>query len=146
MCLSSFTALSYFSLSLFCRSADESCSHTYFLFPVNLSIHVASHVDEWSWTIACHVPSGTGTSSPRLRVTSSGLTRGFHLPRSGCWPLPIKIPGGSTNQFAISTSIPSTIALPYTAFNFSLSALFADNSFFFSSRERLRILSISVSL
>src|SRR5690606_40541210 len=124
-----------------CLSADESCNHTYLRLPVRVSTQVASHVEEWSCTISFQFPSGTGAFSPRLSVTSCGLTRGFHRPRIGCCPRPINKPGASTSQLAMSTSTPSTMALPYIDFSLSRSAFLAREIFFFSSFGKLLYLS-----
>ena len=110
-----------------------SCSQTYFSLSVSLSIHLAIHIELWSFTTSFHLPVGTGDSFPRFSTTSDWDTLGFHLPLNGCCPLPMKRPGGSTNQLAMSTSFPSSIALPNFAFRASLcSFLEAARAFFCS--------------
>src|SRR5579863_75803 len=97
-----------------------SCSQTYFSLSVSLSIHFAIHIELWSRTTSFQGPGGVAADSPRLRTTSVDWTRGFQRPLIGCCPLPMKRPGGSTIQFAMSTSLPSRIAFPYFALRASL--------------------------
>ena len=68
-----------------------------------------------------------------LRVTSLCSTLGFQLPRIGWAPRPMKSPGGSTSQFAISTSLSSIMALPYFFFKSSLCSFLDAAVLFFSS-------------
>ena len=99
ICVDRSLALSYFAMSMLCFISAVSASQMYFDFWVRWSVHVASHVAVSLWTIPPHAPppstGGTGAPLSRLSVTSSGRTRGFHLPRSGWAPLPMNIPGGS---------------------------------------------------
>src|SRR5215218_9526946 len=82
--------------------------------------------------IAFQLPSGTGALSPKFSVTSCGLTRGFHRPLIGCCPRPMNNPGGSTSQFAISTSISSDYSLPINCLeSFALGLFCLGDTFLF---------------
>ena len=91
----SLTAFSYFCLSLSCFNPAVSANQTYFLFCVRKSIQLANHIESLSCMILPQSPSGIFASFPKFSVTSFGVTLGFHLPLSGCSPLPMNIPGGS---------------------------------------------------
>ena len=87
--------MTYFSLSMFCFISAVSASQTYFSFFVRKSVQLASQVASLFATTFPQFPSGTGAFLLMFSVTSSAVTLGFHLPRSGCAPLPMNMPGGS---------------------------------------------------